>query len=176
MRFDLDRAIAVLSRTPAALRQSLAGLPAEWTSDNEGPGTWSPYQVVGHLIHGEKTDWIPRVRIILEHGADRPFEPFDREAMLREPRDRGLDDLLAEFAELRASNLDTLRGLALEPGDLLRPGSHPRLGPVTLGQLLAAWVVHDLDHVAQIARVMAKQYAGEVGPWTSFLSILGDRT
>jgi hypothetical protein len=131
--------------------------------------------VLGHLIHGEKADWIPRVRIILEYGASRPFVPFDREAMRREPQDRTIERMLAEFADLRAGNLVTLRGMNLTSRDLQKQGTHPKFGAVTLEQLLAAWVVHDLDHWSQIARVMAKQYTGEVGPWTAFLSILGDR-
>ena|SRR5437899_5227367 len=175
MRFDLDEAIAVLARTPGALRASLSGLPAAWIQGNEGPGTWTPFDVVGHLIHGERTDWIPRARIILEHGPARAFERFDRVAMFRESKGRTLDQLLDEFARLRSANLDTLRGFKLTPADLARPGTHPELGAVTLEQLLATWVVHDLDHVTQIARVMAKQYAGGVGVWTAYLSVLGDR-
>jgi len=175
MRFDLDEAIAVLARTPGALRESLSGLPSGWIQGNEGPGTWSPFDVVGHLIHGERTDWIPRARIILEHGGTRPFQRFDRVAMFRESKGRTLDQLLDEFARLRSANLDTLRGFELTPADLAKPGTHPELGAVTLAQLLATWVVHDLDHVTQVARVMAKQYASEVGVWTAYLSVLGDR-
>jgi hypothetical protein len=175
MRFELDQAIAVLARTPAVMRASLDGLPASWLTGNEGASTWSPYDVIGHLIHGEKTDWIPRARIILESGPARPFDPFDREAMLRLDRTRPLGELLGEFTALRAANLDTLRGWKLTAADLAKPGAHPSLGAVTLAQLLATWVVHDLDHVVQVARVMAKQYTAEVGPWTAYLSVLRDR-
>ena len=175
MRFDLEEAIAVLARTPEALRAMLAGVPAGWARGDEGPGTWSPYAVIGHLIHGEKTDWIPRARIILEQGPARPFDPFDREAMLREPQDRSLEALLDEFERRRGESLATLRGWKLTPAHLARRGTHPALGSVTLAQLLAAWVVHDLDHVTQVARVMAKQYTEAVGPWRAYLSVLDDR-
>jgi len=177
MRFEIDHAAEVLSRTPDVLRRSLSGVGRGWVTGTEGPGTWSPYDVVGHLIHGEKTDWIPRARIILEHGTARTFEPFDREFMLKLKQNHGpkVDVLLDEFAALRATNLDTLRGWKLSPADLAKQGTHPSLGVVTLGQLLATWVVHDLDHITQIARVMAKQYDAEVGPWTEYLSVLRDR-
>ena len=175
MRFDLEQAIAVLERTPRALRELLGGLPEAWIAGNEGPGTWNPFDVVGHLIHGEKTDWIARARIILEQGPSRPFDRFDREAMFEESRGQTLGDLLGEFERARAENLATLRGWKLSAAALAKPGTHPALGPVTLEQLLATWVVHDLDHVTQIARVMAKQYTDEVGPWTAYLSVLGDR-
>ncbi len=172
MEFDLDQAVEVLRRTPRTLRALLQGLPAGWTSNNEGPDTWSPFDVVGHLVHGEKTDWIGRARIILEHGEGRTFEPFDRFAQFRDSAGKSLEDLLDEFEELRAGNLDTLRGFELTPEQLELRGRHPGLGVVTLGQLLATWAAHDLGHVAQITRVMAKQYAGEVGPWRAYLSVL----
>jgi hypothetical protein len=175
MHFDLDEANAVLARTPEVMRASLGGLPAPWLSGNQCANRWSPYDVIGHLIHGEKTDG-SRARIILESGPARPFDPFDREAMLRLDRTRPLAQLLDEFAALRAANLETLRGWRLTAADLAKPGTHPSLGPVTLAQLLATWVVHDLDHVAQVARVMAKQYTAAVGPWTEYLSVLTDRT
>ena len=175
MRFDLEEAVAVLARTPEALRAMLDGAPAGWVRGDEGAGTWSPYAVIGHLIHGEKTDWIPRARIVLEQGEGRPFDRFDREAMLREPQDRSLEALLDEFARRRGESLATLRGWKLGPAELARRGTHPAFGPVTLAQLIAAWVVHDLDHVTQVARVMAKQYTEAVGPWRAYLSVLDDR-
>ena len=175
MTFDLEASIAVLERTPATLTALLGGLGEEWTHHDEGPGTWSPFDIVGHLIHGERTDWIPRLEIILEHGAARPFEPFDRFAQFEASRGRSLADLLDELARLRARNVQELRSHDLAAADFARPGRHPELGAVTLGQLLAAWVVHDLGHVAQIARVMAKRYADEVGVWTEYLPVLGDR-
>lgn len=177
MRFDLDQAMAVLARTPATLRALLSGLSREWVAGTEGPGRWSPYDVIGHLIHCENTDWIPRARLILEHGTSRTFEPFDREYMMRLREGHGprLDVLHDEFARLRAANLELLRAWKLGPADFERRGVHPEFGEVTLGQLLATWVVHDLDHVTQVARVMAKQYSEAVGPWTAYLSVLGDR-
>ena len=158
------------------MRRSLAGLPDCWTRGNEGPATWCPHDVVGHLIHGEKADWIPRARIILAHGTTRAFDPFDREASLREGRGRPLAALLDEFTALRVSNLETLRGWNLGPAELEKHGMHPSLGEVTLAQLIATWVVHDLDHVVQVARVMAKQYTDAVGPWIEYLSVLRERT
>ncbi|MGC4051983.1 MAG: DinB family protein [Paludibaculum sp.] len=168
----LGECIAVLSRTPAALDALLRGLPAVWTDATEGPGTWSPYVVMGHLIHCEKTDWMPRALIILEHGAARPFDPFDREAQLKEPQDRPLGDLLDEFAALRSSNLDQLRGLELQPAQLELMGTHPALGPVTLRQLLATWTAHDMAHVVQVSRVLARRLKPEVGPWAEYLSVM----
>jgi uncharacterized damage-inducible protein DinB len=172
--FNLSDAAAVLARTPASLSALLAGLPETWVRATEGEGTWSPYDVVGHLIHGERTDWIPRARHILA-GERRPFDPFDRTAQFAEGRGRSLDELLATFAALRQENLAALAGLSLTEADLSLTGLHPELGKVTLGQLLATWVVHDLDHLGQIARTMAKAYAGAVGPWGAYLSILRDR-
>jgi hypothetical protein len=162
----------VLERTPGALRSLLGGLGDDWTLPNEGPDTFSAHDVVGHLIHGEKTDWIPRVRIVLEHGPARPFEPFDRFGFREYATGVPIDALLEDFARLRAANLEVLRALRLTADQLALPGAHPVLGAVTLGQLIASWVVHDLGHLAQAARVMAKQYRAEVGPWTEFLGIL----
>ncbi len=170
----LDEAIAVLERTPATLRTLLDGLPDTFTQATEGPGTWSPSVVVGHLIHGERADWMPRVRHILA-GETRPFAPFDREAQLRDDPDRTLAELLATFVELRSESLAALRALRLGAGDLAREGRHPALGRVTLAQLLATWVAHDLDHLGQIARTMAKAYGPATGPWSAYLSILRDR-
>lgn len=173
--FDLDGAIAVLERTPALLRGWLSGLPPAWIEADEGPETWSPFDVVGHLIHGERTDWIPRLRRVLEHGESRPFDPFDRFAQFELSKGRTLDELLDELAELRRRNLETLRGLDLGPDELGRVGAHPELGRVTVAELLATWAVHDLGHIAQIARVMAKRYRSTVGAWRAYLPVLEDR-
>lgn len=172
--FNLDEAMAVLERTPASLRALLAGLPERWVRATEGDGTWAPYDVVGHLINAERTNWMVRARHILA-GAGRPFPPFDRMAQFTESRGRSLDELLSTFADLRRENLAALAGLQLTGGDLSRTGRHPEFGEVTLAQLLATWVVHDLTHVAQVVRTMAKVYGDAVGPWSAFLSILRDR-
>jgi len=172
--FDLDLSIEVLRRSPATLRALLDGLAAPWVRSTEGPETFSPFDVVGHLIDGEETDWIPRARIILAQGPDPRFEPYDRFRHRSRNVGASLDALLAEFARLRAENLDLLGSWNLTARELDLPGEHPSLGRVTLRQLLAAWVVHDLGHVAQVARVMAKQYRDEVGPWVPFLPVLTD--
>jgi hypothetical protein len=175
MTFDLDLSLEVLRRSPATFRAFLDGLSEPWVRSTEGPETFSPFDVMGHLIDGEETDWIPRARIILAKGSNRRFQPYDRFRHRTRNAGRSLESLLAEFAELRSGNLDLLRSWKLTPADLDLPGDHPSLGPVTLRQLLAAWVVHDLGHIAQIARVMAKQYREEVGPWVPFLPVLTDR-
>jgi hypothetical protein len=172
--FDLREAVAILERTPVVVSTLLGGLPEALVRATEGPGTWSPFDVVGHLIHGEKTDWIPRARHILAELSE-PFEPFDREAQFAASAGRSLAELLDEFAALRRQSLETLAELGLGDGDLARVGLHPALGVVTLGQLLATWVVHDLDHIGQIARTIAKYYSANVGPWSAYLSILRDR-
>ncbi|HMZ51279.1 DinB family protein [Candidatus Sumerlaeota bacterium] len=172
MNFNLPATIAVLERTPHALREMLDGLPAEWTSATEGPETWSPYDIVGHLADGERNNWIPRARIILAQGADRRFETYDRFAQFRESRGKSLSNLLDEFATLRAGNIATLQGWKLTAEQFALEGEHPAFGPVTLGQLLATWTAHDLGHIAQIARVMAKQYREAVGPWRAYLPIM----
>lgn len=172
MDFTLADATAVLSRTPVVLRSLLSGLSPEWTTNNEGENTWSPYDVIGHLIHGERTDWIPRLKIILASGEAEPFPPFDRFAMFEESQGKSLEELLATFAELREQSLTTLASLHLTTEDLDKRGMHPALGSVRLESLLATWVVHDLSHLAQITRTMAKQYRGAVGPWAEYLSIL----
>ena len=172
MDFDLTTGTAVLERTPATLRAMLAGLPSAWTDATEGPETWSAYVIVGHLIHGERTDWIPRARIILDQGPERRFTPYDRFAQLRESQGKSLAELLDQFATLRAENLATLCGWRLTAAQLALPGEHPELGPVTLSQLLATWVAHDLGHIAQTARVLAKQYREAVGPWRAYLPVL----
>jgi hypothetical protein len=171
-RFDLDQCTEILERTPQVLRELLAGLPADWTRTNEGGQTWSPYDVVGHLIHGEKTDWIPRAEIILGPGSDKPFTPFDRTAMFRERQERSLEDLIEEFGELRRSSLERLQAFRLTEADLERTGVHPEFGQVTLRQLLSAWVVHDLNHIVQITRVMARRLTADVGPWVAYLGVL----
>jgi hypothetical protein len=172
MAFELNRGMAVLERTPRTLRTWLDGLPSEWTEATEGPDTWSPYVVVGHLIHGERTDWIPRARIILAQGQERRFTPYDRFAQYRESEGKTLAQLLDEFAQLRGENLKTLAGWQLTDKELALTGEHPEFGAVTLRQLLATWVAHDLGHLAQIARVMAKQYRDAIGPWRAYLSIM----
>ncbi len=168
----VEESVAVLARTPATLDALLRGLQEPWTSATEGPGTWSPYAVIGHLIHGEQTDWIPRLGIILEHGASRPFEPFDREAQFREDTNRPLAELLDEFTRLRSENLARLRSWNLQPSHLELQGRHPALGLVTARQLIATWTAHDLSHIVQIGRVLAKRYRLEVGPWTEYLSVM----
>jgi len=174
MKFDLDLSIEVLRRSPATLRALLDGLGEPWVRGTEGPETFSPFDVVGHLIDGEETDWIPRARIILAKGPDLRFEPYDRFRHRTRNAGRTLSSLLAEFAQLRAANLELVHSWKLTAQELDLPGEHPSLGRVTLRQLLAGWVVHDLEHLAQIARVMAKQYGAEVGPWTPFLPVLSD--
>ncbi len=164
MQFVLEEAIPVLERTPETLRAILEGLPEPWVRQNEGGESWSPFDVVGHLIDGEETDWIPRAKIILSRSGE-PFVPFDRFAHKDRNRDMTLTQLLETLARWRRKNLETLAGFKLRSSDLSLPGIHPELGPVTLGQLLATWVVHDLGHIAQVARVMAHQYDGEVAVW-----------
>jgi len=172
MDFDLSSGIAILERTPHTLRAMLAGLPVAWIDATEGPETWSPYDIVGHLVHGERADWITRAKIILAQGPDRRFAPYDRFAQFHESQGKSLDDLLDELARLRAENLATLAGWRLTDDQLALTGEHPAFGAVTLRQLLSTWVAHDLGHVAQIARVMAKQYREEVGPWREYLPIM----
>jgi hypothetical protein len=176
MAFDLEASLALLERTPDLLDAWLATLPSGWTQVNEGPDTWSPYDVVGHLIHGERTDWIARMEVILRDGGDKRFVPFDRFAQFRESEGKSLTELLREFREVRMANVAYVRSLRLDEGALGKTGIHPTFGEVTLGQLLSTWTVHDLDHVMQIARVMAKQLKTEVGPWVAFLRIVRETT
>jgi hypothetical protein len=171
MQFDLDSGMAVLSRTPTVLDALLRDLPAAWVGATDGPDTWSPYDVMGHLIHGEETDWIPRARIVLAEGEHQSFEPFDRFAQMEKSKGRTLHHLLDEFRRLRGENLVTLASWTLSPSDLERRGRHPELGIVTMRQLLATWVAHDLSHIGQIVRVMARQYAEAVGPWAAYMSV-----
>ena len=172
MDLDLADAQVVLARTPAVLRAWLAGLPPAWIDGTEGPDTFSPREVLGHLIQGERTDWIPRARIILEHGPSRAFEPFDRYAQYEASRGRAIDQLLDEFESLRRQSLESLRGMKLTDAQLDLPGRHPALGPVTLRNLLATWVCHDLNHIHQIAKSMAFQYRDQVGAWREYITIL----
>ncbi len=170
--FNLDETIALLTRTPATLDALLRGLPEKWVRSNEGKDTWSAFDIVGHLIVGERTDWMKRARIILESGEARPFDPFDRFAQLRETEGKSLEQLLDDFARLRKENLAALQALNLQSADLSRRGRHPALGVVTLQQLLATWAVHDLTHLHQLSRVMAHQYRNAVGPWSAYLGVL----
>ena len=172
MEHDLAQTIALLTRTPAALNVFLRDLPEAWTQRNEGEKTWTVFEVVGHLIHAERADWMPRARRVLQHGEDLAFEPLDRGAHLRESKSKSLGQLLDEFAALRSESLCELRALNLRREDLDRRGRHPALGVVTLSQLLATWAAHDLTHVHQIARVMAYQYRETVGPWSAYLGVL----
>jgi hypothetical protein len=172
--FSLTDAVSLLSATPETLTQLLSDLPDVWISATEGEGTWSPYDVIGHLVHGERTDWTPRARHILA-GESTPFETFDRTAQFKDSQGQTLGELLEMFTTLRRENVATLTKMNLTAEDLRRKGLHPALGEVTLGQLLATWVAHDLDHIAQIARTMAKVYRDAVGPWSAYLSILHDR-
>ncbi len=172
MEFQLDHAKEILRRTPATLNSLLRHLPEAWTSANEGPESWTPLDVVGHLIHGEEADWIPRAKLILEHGEKRTFEPFDRFAMFENSRGKSLGDLLDRFEQLRGESLKELDGMSLTPELLVKRGMHPELGVVTLSQLLSTWIVHDLGHIGQVVRVMAKQYTEAVGAWQAYLPIL----
>ena len=170
--FHIAEAAAVLARTPATLDALLRGLPALWLRGNQGDATWSPYDILGHLIVAERTDWMPRVQILLDHGEARPFDPFDRFAQSKESQGKSLDQLLDEFAALRTNNLSALEALHLQTQDLSRRGTHPAFGSVTLSELLATWTVHDLTHLHQLSRVMAHQYRDAVGPWSAYLGVL----
>jgi hypothetical protein len=171
-KFSLSDTVEVLSRTPATLNALLRGMPELWVRSNEGEGTWSAFDIVGHLIVGERTDWMTRARIILESGQARTFDLFDRSAQFDESRGKSLEQLLDEFARLRTENLVALQALNLQPQDLARRGTHPKFGSVTLAQLLATWAVHDLTHLHQLSRVMACQYREAVGPWTAYLGVM----
>lgn len=172
MHFNLERSIEILERTPIVLKNMLSGLSDEWTLANEGDETWSAYDVVGHLIHGELTDWIPRAELILSGSGSKKFTPFDRFAQFEMSKGKSLAELLTTFKELRLKNIRHLRDRNISGQNLEEKGIHPEFGEVTLSQLLATWVVHDLNHIAQISRVMAKQYKEAVGPWTVFLKVL----
>jgi hypothetical protein len=172
MTYEMDEAIEVLERTPGVLRAMLGGLSGSWVFSNYGEKTFSPFDVVGHLIHGEEADWMVRAHVILKHGETKAFEPFDRYAMYEASRGTTLEDLLRTFEKLREKNLTELRALKLTPEQLENKGTHPALGTITLKQLLATWVVHDLNHLHQIAKAMAYQYRQEVGPWREYLTFL----
>jgi hypothetical protein len=172
MEHNLLHTISLLTRTPAALNALLRDLPEAWTSRNEGESTWSAFDVVGHLIHGERTDWMPRARIVLQFGETKAFESFDRGAHVRESQGKSLAQLLDEFSHVRSHSLAELRALNLRPEDLKRRGRHPALGVVTLSELLATWAAHDLTHLHQISRIMAHQYREAVGPWSPYLGVL----
>src|SRR5579864_3329980 len=172
MEFNLEQTVALLARTPSALNALLRDLPEAWTQQNEGEETWSAFDVVGHLIHGEHTDWIPRAQRILEYGESRAFEPFDRWAQEKESQGKSLPQLLDEFARLRGENVQKLRAMNLQSSDFQRKGKHPSLGTVTMSELLATWAAHDLTHLHQISRVMAYQYRDTVGPWSKFLGVM----
>jgi hypothetical protein len=174
MQFDIEKALPVLERTPQVIESLLYGLPDEWINSNEGGDSWTPIDIVAHLIHGEKTDWIPRTQIILGAGS-KEFTPFDMEGHVKEREGKTLPQLLDEFKVLRKENLAQLKAVEISPEMLDNTGLHPVLGPVTLRHLLAAWVVHDLTHIHQLSRVMAKQYDEAVGPWKQFMGVLGGR-
>lgn len=172
MKQSLEHTIPILTRTPATLNALLRGLPEEWILANEGEKTWSAFDIVGHLTHGERTDWIPRAKTVLQFGETRAFDPFDRQGHVRESKGKSMEQLLDEFARLRSDSLDELRRLNLRQEDLARRGRHPALGVVTLSELLAAWVTHDLTHLHQISRLMAHQYREAVGVWSAYLGVL----
>ncbi|MBI1225481.1 MAG: DUF664 domain-containing protein [Bacteroidetes bacterium] len=172
MKFSLEKSLEILERTPAVLQVLLSGLSDDWVMQNEGADTWSPFDVLGHLIHGEKTDWIPRMKHIVELGCSEPFVPFDRFAQFEESKGKTLPMLLAEFTRLRQANLRILKSTKLDEEALNQKGLHPALGEVSLRELLSCWTVHDLGHIAQISRVMAKHYSTEVGPWIAYLGVL----
>jgi hypothetical protein len=171
-QFDLEGAIEILSRTPLILKEWVGNLPEEWSSYKQSEENWNAFDIVGHYIHGEKTDWIPRAQIILQKEGSKEFEPFDRFAQYEDSKGKTLTDLLDEFAHLRKKNIETLKGFDLKPEDWERQGIHPAFGIVTLRQLISTWVVHDLDHLAQLAGEMAKRYENEVGPWKTYLGVL----
>lgn len=172
MHFNLDKSYEILKRTPSVLKTLLSDISDDWSMNNEGPETFSPYDVIGHLIHGEKTDWRERATMILEYGESKTFVPYDRFAQFEESKGKSVQQLLAEFEILRAANLKWLQSLNLTEEDLDKKGKHPGLGKVTLRQLLSTWVIHDLTHIAQVARVMAKQYKEEMGPWIEYFRIM----
>ena len=172
MKYDINKSLEILERTPAVLNTLLSGLNEDWLINNEGPETFSPYDVIGHLIHGEKTDWTARTKRILEFGTGKSFEPYDRFAQKEESKGKTMQQLLSEFEKLRKENIHWLRSLNLTEKDLDKKGMHPKLGEVSLRNLLATWVAHDLTHIAQVSRVMAKQYKDEMGPWPEFFRIL----
>jgi hypothetical protein len=172
MKYDANKAVEILGRTPVVLTTLLGDLHEDWIMNNEGPETFSPFDVVGHMLHGEKTDWCSRISMILEHGLDKTFISWDRFAMYEESKGKTMKELLVAFADIRKKNVEWFMDLQLTEEDLDKKGMHPKLGEVTLRQLLSTWVIHDLSHIAQITRVMAKQYRNEMGPWREFFRIM----
>lgn len=172
MKYSFEKSLEILERTPFVFEQLLRGVHDDWINTNEGPGTFSPFDVLGHLIHGERTDWPTRIQCILEHGESKTFEPYDRFAMYKESKGKNIDQLLDEFKIIRRQNLSWFRSLGLKDADLGRKGSHPNLGIVTLEQILSTWPIHDLTHIAQVSRVMAKQYKENMGPWLQYFRLL----
>ena len=172
MTHNLDHSIALLARTPAVLDALLRDLPDSWTRRNEGENTWSAFDIVGHLIHCERTDWLPRTKWLLQYGETQSFPPFDRWGHVRESQGKSLSQLLDEFAKLRSDNLAELRAMNLQPDDLARLGRHPAFGQLTLSDLLAAWAAHDLNHLHQLSRVMATQYRKAIGPFTQYMGVM----
>jgi DinB superfamily len=172
MEFELEHAINILNRTPTVLGDLLQGLPPAWIENNEGENTWSPFDVIGHLIYGEQVNWIPRAKMILEFGMEKPFTPFDRFAQFEASKGKTMPELLENFEMLRQQNIHTLKEMKLTTQDLEKLGNHPEFGGISLSQLLATWVAHDLDHIVQISRVMAKNYQEAVGPWQAYLKVL----
>jgi len=170
--FELQKSKEILAKTPSILVPMLTGLSEEWLMNNEGVNTWSPYDVVGHLISAEKTNWIPRIKIILSASDNKSFDPFDRFAQMKSKKEKTIEELLIEFRNLRENSLNILDDMNIQESDLSKIGVHPEFGEVNLKQQLSTWVVHDLGHISQITRVMAKQYKDDVGPWISYLSIL----
>jgi DinB superfamily len=172
MDFSINKSIEILERTPSVLKQLTNNLSADWITNNEGGETWSVFDVIGHLVHGDKTDWMTRIEIILSKGTEKAFKSFDRFAQLEESKGKSLEQLLNEFKNIRESNLQKLRGFNLRENDYVKTGVHPKFGIVTLSQLISTWTVHDLGHISQISRVMAKQYKEQTGPWIEYLKIL----
>jgi hypothetical protein len=170
--FSIAKSLEILERTPVVLEHLLANLSPSWTTQNEGSETWNAYDVIGHLIHGEKTDWLVRTKLILSDNSNKLFNPFDRFAQFENSKGKTLQELLLEFKAIRNANIAQLRSLNISESDLGKKGVHPVFGEVTLHQLIATWVVHDLDHLSQISRVMAKHYKEDVGPWIEFLKII----
>ena len=172
MEFNLSKSLEILSRTPVVLKSLLENLSEDWTKNNEGGDSWSPYDIVGHLIHGEKTDWISRAKIILSAGGNKKFVPYDRFAQFEESKGKSLKELLNEFSLLREESIKILKSFDIDDKKLVLEGIHPKFGNVTLKQLLSTWVIHDLTHIAQISRVMAKQYKSEIGPWVEYFRVM----
>lgn len=172
MKYNLNEAISILSKTPLVLKELLENLSKDWTHQNEGGDSWSPYDVIGHLVHGEKTDWMPRLEIVVSNASNKTFEPYDRFAQFEMSKGKSLSHLLKDFEMLRKQNLNTLRAKNLTEIDFEKEAIHPELGTVSLRNMLSAWVVHDLGHIAQVSRVLAKQYHEEIGPWARYLTIV----